>query len=63
MKELRVYVVEPFGDDMEKLLNDDDAFMSVAERQGTVYSIYRFEAAYNTNEINTDNTYIKFIES
>lgn len=62
-KEIRVYVVEDTGeDDFWSIFDDQERFMELAEEQGTVLSLHGFAQEYNCDRLNTDATYIKFIE-
>lgn len=64
MKEIRVYVVNVW--DSENYFHNayvsDERFMEIAEKQGSVYSLKGFEIAYNTENIDSSSTYIRFIE-
>ena len=68
-KEVRVYIVETFNDDIEEK-NDvnkltDDEFIELAEEQGTVYSLKDFQNIWNHYcyaMANTEYSCIRFIE-
>ena len=60
--ELRAYVVnwDDVPKDEEKPLTNEE-FMTEAERQGLVYSMLKFQEAYNDDEINSVNTSVRFL--
>lgn len=41
---------------------DDNTFVNVAECQGLVYSLEGFQNAFNNDEIDTYNCYIRFVK-
>ena len=62
--EIRVYVIEAqqslrFNEKVYTNLTDEE-FMSIAEENGTVYSINVFQQSFNDEEFNTDQV-IRFI--
>jgi len=60
-KELRVYVIDITKTEIIGMETTDKKFMSVAEEQGTVYSIEGFEKAFNYDDLNQTNCLIKII--
>ena len=70
MKEILVYIVDALSTDLISQLSSDKDFIEEAERQensadgldGRVYSIKGFEKAFNINDVNSDNCFIRFIE-
>ena len=63
MKEIKVYLV-----DLTKIEYntsprywDDEQFITVAEEQGSVYSLEGFQNAYNNDENNQNNTLLRII--
>lgn len=63
MKEFRVYVVDVHSDTDELIpLLSDQEFMNVAEDNGTVYTLQGFQHAFNNDEINSSEEFIRIIE-
>lgn len=63
MKEFRVYVVDVHSDTDELIpLLSDQEFMNVAEDNGTVYTLQGFQQAFNNDEINSSEEFIRIIE-
>lgn len=64
MKEIRVYIVNADMYEGEEYICDlsNEAFMAIAEEQGTVYSLKGFEWSYNNEDVDTINTYMRIIE-
>jgi len=56
--EIRVYVIR--GTDTALKLNDED-FITLAEKYGTVYTLSTFQEAFNLEEINTSIDVVRFI--
>lgn len=68
-KEVRVYIVETFNDDIEEKIDinnlTDDEFIELAEEQGTVYSLKGFQNQWNHYcyaMATPEYSYIRFIE-
>lgn len=68
-KEVRVYIVETFNDDIEEKIDinnlTEDEFIELAEEQGTVYSLKDFQDIWNHYcyaMANPEYSYIRFIE-
>ena len=61
MKETRIYLVnvEKTHYDVTKMNNED--FMTEAERQGSVYSLKRFEKDFNEEVVNSYTDIIRII--
>ena len=64
IKEMRVYVVDL--NDIEKDLGSSETipnneFMDIAEAQGNVFTLKGFENSINTEELNLNNCFIRFI--
>ncbi len=58
-KEKIVYLVD---EGMDKIsINDNDAFIELATKKGTIYSIDGFVRAFNNSEVNTETDFIKII--
>ena len=63
MKEFRVYVVDVHSDTDELIpLLSDQEFMNVAEDNGTVYTLQGFQHAFNNDEVNSSEEFIRIIE-
>ena len=63
MKEFRVYVVDVHSDTDELIpLLSNEEFMNVAEDNGTVYTLQGFQNAFNNDEINSSEEFIRIIE-
>ena len=64
MKELRFYLVNPDWIDSPIDLYDlsDEEFIELSEKQGTVYSITRFESAFNNEDINSFTQFLRILE-
>ena len=59
-KELRVYMIEVDEECGSDDYTDED-FMTLAEKQGTVYSLKRFQDEFNYTENISQSYYIRFI--
>lgn len=55
-----VLEIDDFGDEGHLGLTNDE-FLELAENQGRVYSLGGFSEAFNSEEINTANDIIRFI--
>ena len=63
MKELRVFIVTLSKEVPEPHVLGDEDFMSIAEKNGTVWSLEGFERAFNVNnEVDSSVDIIRFIE-
>lgn len=71
MKEYRVYVIDITKDDISDNLAenitdesylDNETFMTIAEKQETVYTLLGFQTAFNADDLNCGNSYIRIIE-
>jgi len=58
--EIRVYVVDT-EDEKHTLSMSDDEFMTLAEEQGTVYTLESFQHAFNYGDVNTFTDVVRFI--
>ena len=68
-KEVRVYIVETFNDDIEEKIDvnnlTDDEFIELAEEQATAYSLKDFQNIWNHYSYamaNPEYSCIRFIE-
>lgn len=63
MKEIRVYVVncDLYDGDEFVMALSNEAFMAIAEEQGTVYSLAGFEWAFNDERISEANSVIRIL--
>lgn len=59
--ETRVYVVEESVSNYDTKQFNDEAFMSLAEEQGRVYTLEGFQEAFNREEVNSAIDVIRFI--
>lgn len=60
-KEVRVYVVDESEHNSTHL--NDEQFMTLAEGLGRVFTLDRFQTAFNNEEINTNTDLIRIIET
>lgn len=63
MENLRVYVIilENYKGNWFIQQLSTDEFIAEAERQGNVYSILGFQEAFNNDEINMDDSFIRIL--
>jgi hypothetical protein len=64
MEDIRVYVIDiTIANDQEAYWQDldDETFIAEAEVQGGIYTLKRFEEAYNEETISTTNTIIRIL--
>ena len=48
--------------DLDFTMITDNMFMTIAERYGDVYTERGFENAYNSDDFDFSNTYIRFLD-
>lgn len=58
--ETRVYVLDVNKVDFENDISDED-FMTLAEEEGRVYTLQGFQQSFNSEEVNSHNDIIRFI--
>lgn len=58
-KEIRVYVIEVDDKGSDDYTNEE--FMTLAEEQGTVFSLKGFQDYFNYEDWNSQNYYIRII--
>ena len=63
-------VIKVYGIDINKIENDiainytnDKEFIEIAEQQGFVWSLVGFQNSFNSDEINQNNLFIRFLEN
>lgn len=66
-KKMKIYLIDTRSlteeeVDIDFTMVTDNMFIRTAERSGNVYTERGFENAYNSNEINSSNTFIRFIQ-
>lgn len=65
--ETKIYLVRVDNDlpeiffEQNKNPQYEEEFMKQAEKEGTVYSLWGFEQAFNSDEFNSENYWIKII--